>query len=345
MIAASLAAVLLLCAAGPEIEVVADGPLQVPRGEPLISNDAYEVTLGALLEAGIRTGADAAFTVPLARLRAEAVVEKQIPAGMRLEIEASPFAEAASNLNGPGALRDAYVFIGVGNKKVLDLGEIRVGQLRVPSSGHSLRPPERWRFSHRPLVEARLLPGRDLGFVYHIDYGSHGVPVRLWIGNFTGAGPNDPGAEFSPLVSTRAEVDLLGRPQDQLRLRSGVGFVFNSGRPEQPAVLTGDLSARARRFSFEAAWALTGPGLDRLHERAGLRAEVGVEPLSDFLELRLRHEALNLLSGQLEQRTSAAAVVTYLDDAFQVLFDLTIPSRRTATTRGSAAVLTFRLWW
>jgi len=332
-------------AAAAEIEVVADGPITPAHGAPIIANDAVQVALGALLEAQIDTASDGGFGLPRARLRTDALVDTAVPVGMRLELEASPWADHDSNLDGPGVLRDAYLRIGVGNKKVINLGEVTVGQQLVPSSAAGLRPPERWRLAHRPLLEQRLLPGLDVGLLYHVDYGGYGWPLRLWIGSFGGAGPNRVDGELRPLFIARAEGDLPTHSTSALRGRLGASFISQPSRPELPNLVTLDATLALPRLEFEAACALADGGQGWSRPRAALRAEAGVELLTDFLELRLRHEALNLTTGQLQQRLTVGAVVTYLDDAFQLLVDYVLPWSTGGVPDEPGLALTFRLWW
>ncbi|MBN2360748.1 MAG: hypothetical protein JXR83_14940 [Deltaproteobacteria bacterium] len=343
MTGASLLLAALAAAAG--IEVVADGPIAPVHGAPLISSDVYQVTLGALLETQIDTAAGAGFAVPRARLRTEALLDVAIPVGMRVELEASPWADRASNLDGPGSLRDAYLLLGVGNRKLINLGQVTIGQQLVPSSAASLQPPERWRLAHRPLLEQRMLPGLDVGLLYHIDYGSYGWPLRLWIGSFGGAGPNRVGGELRPLYAARAEGDLpLARP-GRGRARIGAAVVGQPSRADLPAVVTVDGSVRLRRLELEASCTLAPGGTAPSLARGALRAEGGVELLADFLELRLRHEALNLATGRLQQRLTAGVVLTYLDDAFQMLLDYVLPWSTGGEPDEPAMALTLRLWW
>lgn len=331
--------------AEPNIVIVEDGPIIPPHGTPLISNDAYRVTLGALLDVEIGSIHDETYSIPRARLRSDAVLEAQIPVGMRLEVDVSPFANSRSNLNGPGLLRDAYLRVGVGNKRVINLGEVRIGQQRVPTTAHSLRPEERRRFSQRPLAEEQLLPGRDLGFLYHIDYGAHGWPFRVWLGSFGGGGPNLLQSNVSPVFATRVEGDIFGDPAGHLFVRSGAALVINGARLDQPVAAAIDVTARARRYNFEVAWLLADRLQGPLFAQGALRVEGGLEVLSDFFELRLRHEYSTLTTDGPEGRLTAGGIFTYLDNAFQVLGDVTVPvygGRRFGT---ADVVLTFRVWW
>jgi hypothetical protein len=334
----------LLLAAG--VDIVRDGPVPVERGLLHVGRDGVEVELGALLELGLRAGQGTRLDLPAARLRLDALVETAVPLGMRLELEASPFVDVDDNLNGPGLLRDAYLRLGLGNKKVLDLGEVQLGQLAVPSSLESLRPPERWRFTHRPLVEERALPGRDLGFVYHVDYGAHGWPLAAWVGSFAGAGANRVDASLSPLVALRLELRPLPRTAGSwLELRSGVALVSQATDPDLPLLLLVDATARAHRWALEAQAVLGDAPDAALLERGALRGELSVEVLPDFWALHLRHEIWALDAGSPRHRLSLGAVTTYLDDAFQIIADVTWPLGPGWGREGVELAVAFRLWW
>ncbi|MFH1811692.1 MAG: hypothetical protein ABIJ09_23335 [Pseudomonadota bacterium] len=342
------ALLVLLCPAlaGAGVEVVRDGPVPVERGQIHVADDRVEVDLGALLGVEIRAGQGAGLALPHARLRVEALVDTMVPVGMRLELEASPLADAGDNLNGPGMLRDAFLRLGVGNRKVLDLGEVSLGQQRVPSSIESLRPPEHWRFTRRPLVEERALPGRDLGFVYHVNYAVHGWPLAAWVSSFAGAGPNRIDPSAAPLVAMRVELNPVHPAvSGWLDLRTGLGVVSQASDPDLPLLVLADASARAHRFSVEAQVVVAdAPGAE-LFERGALRAEIGVEVLPDFWTLALRHESWALDAGPLRHRMTVGSITTYLDDAFQVLADLSWPLGMGWGAEGPQLSLAFRIWW
>lgn len=328
---------------GGGIEVVADGPVERQPGTVLISDRGFEVRLGALLDLELASRNPLLFGLPHARLRTEAYVDTQVPVGMVLELEASPFVDPSSNLDGPGLLRDAVLVLGIGNRRLLDLGQIQIGQQRVPSTSYSLLPPERWRFTRRPFAEEDRLPGRDLGLVYHMDYASHGVPLAVWLGSFSGAGPNRVEAPVAPVLSGRLVVGRPWQPGRGVAGQVGVGLVARRGHARYPYLVALDFGAQVKRFDGEIS-AIVGQDLGTGGVESAFRAEGGFELLADFMELRLRYEVDSLAAGPLRRRLSTAAILTYLDDAFVVLCDVTVPLGG-AWARETELALAFRIWW
>lgn len=333
---------------GPRVVVVSESPEEPTPGPVETASDQYRLRLGGLFEGALgRDPYGNAVGLPRMRVRAEALVSLQLEVGMVAELDLSPWSSANLKEDGPGPVRDLYGRMSLGNKKLLDLGEARLGYLTVPILLEQSVPMAEMLFLTGSLGREAWLPGRELAATYAIGAHRYGWPIQGTFGLVSGvksplgaawftpaqephAGSGESAPAAVPLTagntySSVSNPGLSGRVEGQplLKWLNRPFVTVGAGALARP-LATGADARLALAVDAELRWtAITGrvaamavdtqraPILDG----KSFMAEAALEVLPDFLDVRARYDVA-FGGTQLEaHRLSVGSGMFYIDGA------------------------------
>jgi hypothetical protein len=302
------------------LAVLAAGPLVVvepPPAEPAEPVRAH-FEYGALVqvEGGSRPDPDEVpgFRVSRARVWLSGQLEQTLHLGGYLQLEASP-----SSLLVTAPLADAWIGMDVASRSLVDLGRLRIGQMKIPFGGELARPAQALLFVDRAAPLRCLAPGRqqvdppagqtaprlldssgrDIGLRWDLDLGLLALGAGVW----NGEGPNrvrapEPAEHAGPLVTARAALALGEDEPSRARLVVGTSFAHGDNAPiggctddrsARRADVTwagGDLAFRWRWVRLEAEYVFE----DDDDGHYGVSGASGLYLIPDFLLLTFRAE-------------------------------------------------------
>ncbi|MBI5498566.1 MAG: hypothetical protein HY904_26430 [Deltaproteobacteria bacterium] len=331
--------------AADRVVIVSEQPDQPEPGRVETASELYRLRLGGMLEGALgRDQFGNSVGLPRLRLRAEALVSAVLEVGIVAEAELSPWASPRLKEDGPGLVRDLYGRMALGNKKILDLGEARLGYFTVPVVAEQWMPQQEALFLTGSLGREAWLPGRELAASYEIDAYRWNVPVRGLFGLGSGvnwatglptttephAGAAGGGAQGVPLtagntgapvnnpaLTGRVELEPLVRWTRSPSLRVGVGLL---GRPlamgdDARGALTADAQMRTRLFLARAVAVLADTERAPFFDSRALSVEGALQFIPDFADVRARYDIAYGPRGVEAHRLHVGMALFYLDGA------------------------------
>jgi len=312
-------------AAATETPVRVDPPLEVTgyASGPAFALEApgASLVLGGVVQYRVDGSDDgtAAHRLPRVLLRADGTIEPLLQLGFTVGAELSPQPDepTLAGDGAAGALQDASLHMRLASVGLADAGKLAFGRQPIPLLLEGATPGEALPLSRRSLLYDRLLPVRDVGFVYQVDYSSFGVPAGIAI------------TLGEAVQGARASLFGPREPAPLPRLEGGVAFAAlrptGDGELLASALIAADLALRWRGLRLEATGLLLNPGEDGPGPQLGWSALAGLQPLPDFLELLVRYDRLDLPARILpdadQARLTWGIVLHYLPGAFRVAYD------------------------
>ena len=354
----AMALAVLGAGTGPRGVVVDEAPDEAEPGTVETQSDAYRLRLGGLVEGALgRDQWGNAVGLPRVRLKAEGLVSMQLEVGLVAEVDVSPWSSVNLKEDGPGPARDLYARMALGNKKLLDLGEARLGHFAVPLAQEQQIPQQDMLFATGTLGREAWLPGRELSAAYEIGGYRYGVPLRGTFSLASGvtspmgadwftqrqephAGADENAAAGVPLTSgttyravanpglaARVEGRPLYRWTRKPGLKVGAGALIRplarGADARGAAVLDAELewSLVVARVGVMAVDTQRGPLMDS----AAFYVESALQVLPDFADVRARYEAAWGPSGMEAQRVSVGTALFYIDGAPPTILSHALP--------------------
>jgi hypothetical protein len=298
-------------------------PVVVERSAPAvpdrtaIETDAARLTPGLVLQLdAANAGARPGFSMHRARISLDAEVERLQGLGAFVQL-------GAGAADSPSPLLDAFVRFRVVGRGGPDLGELHLGQRKVPVSREAMRDPAELSFVDRAPA-AVLAPSRDLGVLWHLALarGRRRFGVDLGVWNGEGAGAPASGGTTTTLRLAAGAGDP-GRATPGMDW--GFGYASSADAPSEEgpgaqAVLSvdGEIRYRALTAGAETIW--------KAHRFAGdargFFGWVGWQLVADTLELRARGEVLD--DGTPERALTFGLTFFYLAPRLRLLVDHTV---------------------
>jgi hypothetical protein len=322
------------------VVIVSEEPEEPAPGGVQVRSDHYRLRLGALVEGTL--GRDAhgnAVGLPRAVVVAEGLLSTVLEVGFHAEVDLSPWSSRRLKEDGPGFLRDTYVRMALGNKRLLDLGEARVGLLSPLVMAEQRRGAAAAWWLTGTLGREAWLPGRELAAAYELSAYRHGFPVRglLALGSGVGQGvlpalsvqeegqtgpagvpltAGDPGTvRQDASLSVRVEGEPFWRWAGLGRLKMGVGGLAKplaQGDDARAAVAV-DVELVTPTLKVRASGLVADRRVAPLLESKALAVEGALEILPDFADVRGRYDVAMGATGIEGQRVSVGAAFFYLD--------------------------------
>lgn len=331
--------------AAERVVIVSEQPETPEPGHVETASELYRLRLGGLLEGALgRDQYGNSVGLPRMRLRAEALVSTVLEVGVVAEAELSPWASQRLKEDGPGMVRDLYGRMALGNRKVLDLGEARLGYFAVPVAGEQWAPQQDALFLTGTLGREAWLPGRELAASYDIDGYRWGIPVRglfalgsgvswatgLASGTEPHAGAEGGGVQAVPLtagntgaavnnpaLTGRVEVEPLARWTRSPSIVVGAGLI---GRPlatgdAARGALAVDARLRTRLFQARALAVVADTERAPFFDSRSLAVEGALQFIPDFADVRARYDIAYGPRSVEAHRVHVGAALFYLDGA------------------------------
>lgn len=320
---------LLLALAVPRL-ARADEPTVIVEPSPLPERERATWQAGpAELEAGGLVQLDAArggerpgYSIPRARVRFAARLEKLLHLGLRLQAELSPVADQRG-------LLDAVIEFQLSSRGLPELGRLALGQMKVPFSAEVLDAPEDLVLAERAHGARRLAPGRDIGLLYSLHVLRGQEPVTLHLGIFNGEGPGRLGGGGGSMDVARLDGLVGSASRARLGGRWGVAFAVNPDTQLEDGravslLYGGDLSLHYRELQVgaELVWRSAERGPDA--GAAWVWATFDVIP--EVLMAVARVETLDEHGESRPERwLTLGGTFFYLGKRFRLAYDVTVP--------------------
>ncbi len=333
--------------AQPRVVVVEETPESPEPGRVETASELYRMRLGGLFEGALgRDQYGNAVGLPRLRLRAEALVSMTLEVGMVAELDVSPWSSPNLKEDGPGIFRDLYGRMALGNKKILDLGEARLGYFTAPILAEQWQPQQEALFLTGTLAREAWLPGRELAASYDINGYRWAIPVRgvfaltsgVRLGNApipsavtephpgatTNAAQGVPltaGTTFAaannPGLSGRVEVEPLRRWSTTPFFLVGAGMLVRplSTGPDARGALAVDAQLRWKLFQMRAAAVLADTQRAPFADSRAFSVESALQFIPDFADVRVRYDVAYGPAAMDAQRLHLGMALFYLDGA------------------------------
>ena len=288
------------------------------------------------IDASDRPDAAAAYGLPRATVNARGVIEPLLQLRWGLGVELSPDPDEPTYRSGevrglrPSPLQDAYLGLRLTSVNLPDVGSMLFGRRPLPLFLEGLTPPHDLPLSRRSLLYDHLLPVRDAGFAYEVDYRSVGLPVGLAVA----LGDGVQGARLSILGPTAPSPGPGTRVEGGLVVGSRVPV--EPGDPKTLSFAGADLAIRWLALRVEGTVLAINPGdNERPGEQLSFSALLGLQLLPDFLEVVSRYDRLRVDDGLLPcgslDRLTWGLSMNYLPGRFKVAFDQERDSAKAAS--------------
>jgi hypothetical protein len=315
--------------------VVSETPDDPEPGRVETVSDGFRLRLGGLLEGTLgRDPSGNMVGIPRARLRAEALVSTTLEAGFVTEVDVSPWSSPTLKEDGPGMVRDVYVRLALGNRKLLDLGEVRLGYFTLPQLAEQWEAQSEKLWLTGTLGREAWLPGRELAVAYEGGGYRFGVPLRGMAGLATGvdakmsaaqtpggaagvpltAGATGPQV-VNPSLSGRLEVEPFWRWTRTPRVAVGGGALarpLEAGNGARVA-FAGDLQVTWPLFTARVSGVMADTTRLSAMDARSLSVEGAVHVIPDFADLRGRYEVAYGPLGLEGHRVNVGLALFYLD--------------------------------
>jgi hypothetical protein len=293
---------------------------------PRIVTDAATFTPGLVLSLDASNGGDRpGFSIGRARLSLDAEVDRMQGLGGFVAL-------GAGALDTPSPLLDAIVRFRIVGRGGPNLGELRLGQMRVPVSREVLREPEGAFVLPAPSVS--IAPGRDTGLLWHVALARPrrrwGLDVGFWNGEAAGLD-----AAGGSMTSVRLSFGAGDAGRARPGMDWGVAYAASRDAPsddgsgaELMLEVDGEIRWRALTVAAES--------ISRVHALAGaargLFGWVSWQLVADTLELRARGEMQD--DGEVTHSLTFGVTFFYLAPHLRMLVDYTRTLRGDRTNDG-----------
>jgi hypothetical protein len=266
--------------------------------------------------------------------------------GLVAEVDLSPWSNANLKEDGPGLMRDLYGRMALGNKKILDLGEARLGYFNAPVLAEQWMPQQEALFLTGTLGREAWLPGRELAAAYEASAYRFGVPLRgvfaLISGvqspaNLWGPAVTEPhtnasesaaqgvpltaGTTYAPVsnpgLTGRLEIEPLARWSKTPFFLVGGGLLVRplAEGPSARAAVAVDAQLRWRLFQMRAAAMVVDTQRPPFFDSKSFSVEGALQFIPDFADVRLRYDVAYGPQRVEAQRLHVGMALFYLDGA------------------------------
>lgn len=327
----------------PRIVVVEESPEDPEPGKVETSSETYRLRLSGLMDSTLGRDASGNMVgIPRARLRAEGLVSTTLEVGFVAEVDLSPWASPDLKEDGPGLVRDLYARMSMGNKKLLDLGEARLGLFTLPVLGEQMLPLADTLFLTGSAGREAWLPGRELAAAYEAGAYRYNIPVKGMVGlgsgvvqgfSFANAGTALDGVQRSaaervpltagaggvavvnPSLSLRLEAEPFLRMTRALKLTLGGGLLVRplSTGPDARGAAALDLAVVWNLLSARVSGMLVDSQRPPFLDSRALMVEAAFQFIPDFADVRVRYDTAFGPDGWEAHRIHLGAAFFYLD--------------------------------
>ncbi|MEW5851379.1 MAG: hypothetical protein AB2A00_21500 [Myxococcota bacterium] len=362
--------------AAPRVVIVDEETEPSDPGTVTIASDAYRLRLSGLFEATLGRDRTGNFLgLPRARLRAEGLLSTTLEVGFVAEVDFSPWSTVALKEDGPGFVRDLYLRMALGNKKVLDLGEARMGLFTPPVMAEQWRMQSEEMWLTGSLGREAWMPGRELAAAYEASGDAYRLPVRgtLTLGsgitprpmpsllttpppeqtNAGTAATNVPltagensALVLNPSVSGRVEAEPLRRWTGRSRLVVGGGTLLRplSTGADARVAATADVELAFPWVTVRGS--LLGADTQRppFFDSRSVMVEGALQVIPDFADVRARYQMAMGPTSVEAQHLSLGMALFYLDGAPPAPLADPTTSRRTVQLGRAFTLLWIRTY-